>query len=244
MTVNYKEIETDAQERLDELKAEASELVHDIDALHSRYSFDSTNVKLHEVSYALSEYSDKYTDLTEEQAERAFEYFCEDNFRYFEEDLSSLWLEREHIGRTSSFYIVPAGTSDNIGTDAFYEEIRGDEKTVEDVLADVNEAYIGMLEQNEEMVLMLHNGSIETVRDIYDYFYSTSVYDDYNDFLEEADDHMNDLDDFIYLFNENMSTLRDELENIQKAYDYIRSFKRNQLQIFDEWMEDSFLMHV
>src|SRR5690606_20412596 len=152
-------------------------------------------------------YRGTFGDLTEDEQIRAFQYFCDDEWTMFTEFLNENDVEIEHLGRTSSFYIVPKGRADNELTEPFYEN-RHINWTAFDVIELINERYVGLW--LDDVIERISLDLLTTPRDFYNERAAARTNKEtYADFMlgGEYDDVENHLDEIEELIDEVMDNL-------------------------------------
>lgn len=232
--------EQKAQERLDELQPKAQEVTERIENLREQYAFESTNVKLHDVAFAIHR---GYKGYSTEQLEKAFDWFCLDELAKFDDFLDGLGLQREYIGRTSSFYIVPLGVAEYTATETFYgTSIENNSADKVAILDAIEQAYVGS--DKFEAILQLAKSDL-TLRELFglETIGFRDFEEDYNEALEdgEMEDILDDLDNAIEdIGNELSEVVVDTLETVQEAYDYVNETKDNQVECFEDTLKDIF----
>lgn len=181
-------------------------------------AFKSMNLKLYDVSYYFmnNEMEEKfpltYADNEGRNGWSDFDWFCDDNYRMFKEDLEmnfgiNFSKMCYYIGRTSSFYLhddtIELDRYDNTDIDA----------TIENFICEYyNDNYCN-----------IENGTIQI-----DEYYLDNEDIDYSEEIE------NELD---YIISDLYNDVVNYCKDIITVYEIIKNFKDNQVKYFKEYLE-------
>lgn len=170
---------------------------------------NSTNLKLHEIAML---------DILDYDV---FNNFCLDEYNNWESFLDEHYLEAIYIGRTSTFYLNPKHY--NMYTFDYHGQIN-----IKKVILLICE-FSGL---DTDYIKISDKGLIEDLEDIN--FTDGSVYTWENYFLEEMSIKV------IYsdLKNE-VSKFFDELKEVKAGYEYLETFKENQVNIYADYLNCS-----
>lgn len=162
------------------------------------------NLKLYDIAFKSSE----------EDYNKYFNRFCEDNYMFFEEAEKETTTVREYIGRTSSFYIT---CNSIIGSYCLIKDYKNLTPFKKKIL--LLDEYL-----NHEISCSLDTHDTPSVFD--DEIRSVSTYENYSD-----DEIVTDVLEGI------KNVLIDEINDINNTYKYIANFKDNQLEYWNESVE-------
>ena len=217
-------------ENIEENLTLAKRLIKVIEGTMHYYSkitrYEQTNLKIYEVAFHLEEYVDKYFSNYEGESWEVFNWFCEDEFMYFEELLKENDIVMNHIGRTSSFYFG----------------IKADERAEEllDLLKD-NEGFnwIDIVERWDFAYILEDIDDNTTGKDIVKR--QIEEHCNLNDFdIQEVLENVEEeLELFVELLEDEKQGLDDFQESIMKiknAYEFLENYKENQLENFKEFL--------
>lgn len=210
----------------------AKRLIKVIEGTMSYYSqiskYEQVNLKLYEVAFNLEEYVDKYFSAYEGESWEVFNWFCEDEFMFFEEFLKENDLVMNHIGRTSSFYF---GLKNDNRADELFEMIEESSKEhIEwnDIIQSGEYLYVlDSISDNTKATDIVKN-YIEEHSNMND-FDLTSILEEIEtgteEFVDILEDEKHDLDNF-----------QEDILRIRKAYEWLEDYKVNQLEYFKEFL--------
>ena len=154
-------------------------------------------------------------DANVEDYDKYFNLFCEDNYDYFQEIEKDNYTDRSYIGKTSSFYIISSNRN-IIGSYYFMNEYEN-------------------LTPFKKKILLLNeylNHEISSSLDIYEL--QASVFDDE---IRSFYDNYSDDEILSDILKGIKSDLIDEINDINKTYEYISYFKNNQMEHWNEFVK-------
>ena len=188
------------------LEQRAIELGNDLE----RY-YQWTDAKLHDASYYKLQAEKDFPNLTEEEINSEFESMCEIEWNdFYSEYIESKGLTLQHIGRTSTFRIVPKNN---------YTEFHELETEIRSSKHD----YVGQLLDWLEEDLPIKK----------DFF---AKYDHW-EFEDKLESYVGELDDALGNFEYILETIKSDWEDIKRAYQYLNRFKKNQVDTFKIYLE-------
>ena len=193
-----------------------------------------TNLKLYNASYYAYEIGEKENKI--DYYNSLFYDFCECSCEYdFKEMLESLdnWVYCEYIGRTSTFYF----TTDELENVLFYDLLNANcndkafEAFLETVLFEASEY------DPSELLSTKNFLTIYKSRYLHDKDFA-----EFSDPIEEKEmfllEYRNELSDFIENFDPILSELERDIAKVLKAYKWLDTFKKNQVEYFKAYIEN------
>lgn len=219
-------------ENIEENLTLAKRLIKVIEGTMHYYSkitrYEQTNLKLYEVASNLEEYVEKYFPSYEGESWEVFNWFCEDEFMFFEEYLKENDIVMNHIGRTSSFYF-------DIKSDGRAEELL-------DLLKD-NEGgkfnWVDVVERGDYAYILEDIDDNTTAKDIV----KRQIEENHNlnDFdIQEVLEIINEeVEAFVEILEDEKQGLDDFQESIMKVknmYEFLDHCKENQLENFKDFL--------
>lgn len=220
-------------EEFNDLKPRIMEIYEDVERLCSEYSFEYTDLKLHEISLHRVESESEVDD---------FGFFCERKYEEFEAYLEEYDLKIDRLGRTSSFELV--------GTDCKYdslydERVRGTKEQTSQLIEEIFEYKLGSWEDHSTSIIeWFVRGDLTTVEDIIlntnvleSRCYGNYEVEGFDQLLFDWGEFMEDFITDIEGFEETWAEVVSDIEVIDNAYKYIDEFKEKQLEIYDDFNE-------
>lgn len=197
-------------------------------------TFESTNLKIHDVSYRLYKAVDAGL-LTDEQASDLFQHICEceyDSFTEWESENLS-YVKRDYCGRTSSFFYNSNWYGMVVDECNVQELLEGKKLSMYDL--------VGNLEANVYDYIMQERAPEELVSNIASWFEERYSLEEMNkeelegivtNFLEDEKCILNDVDN-------DLDTLEKIVQEAKEAYDYLAHYKRqeNEYEIADGFLQ-------
>lgn len=203
---------------------------------HITDGVNSTNVKVHNISYYMYEAMQKGI-LTSEQSDELFSRLTEaehDSFTDWEAEQVPM-VKREYIGRTSSFYYVPhKWLRDVIEEDTAIDILKGKKIAMKEIYGGLDSDIYDMLFDHEFNQDRLANEILEGIHNHLEEDHSEE------DFQAELDDHFMDTELLLEDIEDDLLYLLLVAKQCQEAYEYIMDYKRkeNQIDVAKDWLHN------
>lgn len=197
--------------------------------------FDSTNLKLHHGSYYLYQMVQDGI-LTDKQSNILFQDICEMELKWFEEWESENVpsIQREYIGRTSSFYYKPKTWSETVfGYSTISDLLEGKNIPLVEIFGDIDQDLYSYFFEKD---FHLERYAMELIESVHNQLEEDHTIEEFESELEEL------LLDEQLLLEDIENELKELMEYVQecrKAYDYLKSYKTEEHEInnFKHYLE-------
>lgn len=167
-----------------------------------------TNAKVYDVSsYIWKEAKEDFPILTEEEIDSEFGFFCEHEWNYFDTEYLHDNCYKDHICRTSTFRIISKSLSELETDNSYYGSYK------------------------EQLLDLINN---ECYPDFKDFF---EEYKDEYELDEMVSNWCEEVDIAIDNVNYQLDNMVEEFKDVKKAYDYLKTFQKNQVEIFKNYLE-------
>lgn len=212
-------------------------------------AIESTNFKLHELSYHVYQQSDKirelFSDENQDQVDNIFYTFCDDEWRNFEELMDgcnpeyfnvrqNLEYYQDSIGRTSFFYwkhlsldYINQLIYDEINSNLdFYGLIDLDNYSPNHSESKIDSTVSIVQYILDDNSFRNHDGDIRESR----YYDQKMIW-----ILEEIENTIKDMERFSELYN--IYSSDSDYKDAKTLYRYLNNFKKHSIENFDEWLK-------
>lgn len=157
-----------------------------------------TNLKLYDIAYKF-------------ELDHNFDWYCDQEYQFFSEFLKDKGLDTLQVGRTSSFYIVPARFNETFD-DMDYTYTYGAPESIEysDALDYVSYRY--------QCLKDYHDTNTEVI-------------------IEMLEDELtNEIDALEYFINFTVSEVEYDVTAVSEGYEYIETFMKYQVESYSEYL--------
>ena len=211
-------------EEIDNVLSTFDDLTASINDMIASGATETINLKAHELSYQID-----LSDLSAHEKTVLFDNICNSEYQYFIDAIEKDNIEREYVGRTSSFKYVA-----NVG-DYHHEEIfNGETYEIEDF------AY--RLPFMESLILLVaeHQDIEKYINDAMDYVQREidKTYDPTDDDLHEiVNDSFEGLVQSLYEEVACLEDVHDSMKDIEEAKEYIHEWQseRNAIELIEAY---------
>ncbi len=182
-------------------------------------AFKSTNLKLHDIAYNPT-LQNKY-NLSDSEYQEFFNEFCDIEYTWYKDERNYLRLTNKHnyIGSTSNFYLYD--------TDIIQLEINENI----DLQNTIINMVLTLISGSSDIDYIVNENGLINIDLVAKYCIGLD-----NSYKNECiEDMKNDLE---WISEKFLEYVKDEVEDIIKDYEYIQDFKNNQIEIFDNYIQD------
>lgn len=221
--------------KLNEIKAEHFDTaLNKWNEIYNAVDFSSADLKVHHASYYLYGMVEGGI-LSLEECNQLFQHACEcelDSFTDWEnENIPS--IQRQYIGRTSSFYYMPKKWYGEHICDGTIEDLlRNKDIDLKEIFGDLATDMYNFL-FGDKSINYYASEFIETIHNLLEEGH------DMDDFKTELDELFEDSIDVLEGINSELEDLEEIVIECQKAYEYLEEYKKkeNEIETFKYFLE-------